>query len=118
MVMSIAYWIFAGLIALMFFGSGSMKIISSKEKLLTNERMGWAADFTGQQIKLIGLAEILGALGLILPHIFSVAEGLAKAAAVGLFLIMLGATNTHRKRKEPFFPPLILGVISLITLFL
>lgn len=116
--MSAVYWIVAGLAALMFLGSGTMKIISSKEKLLTNDRMGWAADFTAQQIKFIGLAEVLGALGLILPHIFSVAEGLAKAAAVGLFLIMLGAANTHRMRKEPFFPPLILGVLALVTLFI
>lgn len=116
--MSIAYWIVAGLAALMFLGSGAMKIIPSKEKLLTNERMGWAADFTAQQIKLIGLAEVLGAFGLILPYLLSVAEGFAKAAASGLFLIMLGAANTHRKRKEPFFPPLILGVLALVTLFL
>lgn len=80
--------------------------------------MGWAQDFTSGQIKLIGLAEILGALGLILPHAFSIAEGLAKAAAIGLFLIMVAAANTHRVRKEPVFPPLVLGVLALVTLFL
>ena len=116
--MSNVYWIVAGLVALAFFGSGLMKLTTSRAKLLENKNMGWAADFTSPQIKSIGLAEVLGALGLILPHAFSVAEGLAKAAAVGLFLIMVGAANTHRKRKEPFFPPLILGVIALVTLFL
>lgn len=116
--MSIAYWIVAGLAAFAFFGSGFMKLTSTREKLLANKNMGWAKDFTSPQIKLIGLAEVLGALGLILPHAFSIAEGLAKAAAVGLFLIMLGAANTHRKRKEPFFPPLVLGVLALITIVL
>lgn len=116
--MSTAYWIIAGLAAFVFFGSGLMKLTSSREKLLANERMGWAQDFSSQQIKLIGLAEVLGALGLILPHAFSIAEGLASAAAVGLFLIMAGAANVHRKRKEPFLPPLILGVLALVTLFL
>ena len=113
--MGIAYWIVAGLAAFAFFGSGLMKLATSRAKLLENKNMGWAADFTAPQIKLIGLAEVLGALGLILPHAFSVAEGLAKAAAIGLFLIMLGAANTHRKRKEQFIPPLVLGVLALIT---
>jgi len=116
--MGIAYWIIAGVVALAFFGSGLMKLTSTREKLLANKNMGWAQDFTTPQIKLIGLAEVLGALGLILPHVFSIAESLAKAAAVGLFLIMIGAANTHRKRKEPFFPPLVLGVLALITIVL
>ena len=116
--MGIAYWIVAGLAAFAFFGSGLMKLTSTREKLLANKNMGWAQDFTTPQIKLIGLAEVLGALGLILPHAFSIAEGLSKAAAVGLFLIMVGAANTHRKRKEPIVPPLVLGVLALITLVL
>jgi len=63
-------------------------------------------------------AEVLGAAGLILPHALSIAEGLSKAAAVGLFLIMAGAVNHHRKRKEPIIPPLVLGILALVTLFL
>lgn len=116
--MGIAYWIVAGLAAFAFFCSGLKKLATSRAKFLENKNTGWAADFTAPQIKLIGLAEVLGALGLILPHVFTVAEGLAKAAAVGLFLIIVGAVNVHRKRKEPFFPPLILGVIALVTLFI
>lgn len=116
--MGIAYWIVAGLVAFAFAGSGLMKLASSREKLLANKNMGWAQDYTGSQIKLIGTAELLGALGLILPHALSIAESLAKVAAVGLFLIMVGAANVHRKRKEPFFPPLVLGLLALVTLFL
>jgi len=117
-VMSTAYWIVAGITAFAFFGSGVMKATSSREKLLANKNMGWAADFSTPQIKLIALAEILGAVGLILPHALSIAEGLSKAAAVGLFLIMAGAANTHRKRKEPIIPAVVLGVLALVTLFL
>jgi predicted permease len=116
--MSTAYWIVAGITAFAFFGSGMMKLISSREKLLANKNMGWAADFTSPQIKLIGLAEVLGATGLILPHALSIAEGLAKAAALGLFLIMAGAANTHRKRKEPIIPAVVLGVLAFVTVFL
>ena len=116
--MSTTYWIVAGIAAFAFFGSGMMKLASSREKLLANKNMGWAADFTTPQIKLIGLAEVLGAVGLILPHALSIAEGLSKAAAIGLFLIMAGAVNYHRKRKEPIIPPLVLGILALVTLFL
>lgn len=116
--MSVAYWIVAGLAAFAFFGSGLMKLVSSRSKLLENKNMGWAQNFTTPQIKLIGLVEVLGAAGLILPHVFSIAEDLSKAAAVGLFLIMVGAANTHRKRKEPIIPPLVLGSLALVALFL
>ena len=115
---STAYWVLAGLVALMFAGSGLMKALTSREKLLENKNMGWAVDFSEMQIKLIGIAEVLGAAGLILPHVFSIAEGLAKLAAVGLFLMMVGAANTHRKRSEPIIPPLVLGVLALVTVFL
>jgi hypothetical protein len=116
--MSIAYWIIAGIAAFAFFGSGLMKATSSREKLLANKNMGWAADFTAPQIKLIGIAEVLGALGLILPHALSIAENLSKVAAVCLALLMAGAANTHRKRKEPLLPALVLAVLALATLFI
>lgn len=116
--MSTAYWVVAGIAAFAFLASGMMKVASSKEKLLANKNMGWAADFSDSQIKLIGLAEVLGALGLILPPVFSVVEVLSKVAAVCLFLLMAGAANVHRKRKESFAPALILGLLALVTIFL
>jgi hypothetical protein len=116
--MSTTYWIVAGIAAFAFFGSGIMKVATSRTKLLANKNMGWAADFTTPQIKLIGLAEVLGAVGLILPNLLEVASNLSKAASVCLFLLMVGAANTHRKRNEPVVPPLVLGILALITLFL
>ena len=116
--MSTTYWIVAGIAAFAFFGSGIMKVATSRAKLLANKNMGWAADFTTPQIKLIGLAEVLGAAGLILPNLLDIAPNLSKAAAVCLFLLMAGAANTHRKRNEPVLPPIVLGILALITLFL
>ncbi len=116
--MSTTYWIVAGIAAFAFFGSGIMKVATSRAKLLANKNMGWAADFTTPQIKLIGLAEVLGAAGLILPNLLDIAPNLSKVAAVCLFLLMAGAANTHRKRNEPVLPPLVLGILALITLFL
>lgn len=116
--MSTAYWVVAGIAAFAFFGAGMMKVASSREKLLANKNMGWAADYSDSQVKLIGLAEVAGSLGLILPHVFSFAEVLSQVAATCLFLLMAGAANVHRKRKESVFPPLVLGLLALVTIFL
>ena len=116
--MSVGYWIIAGILAFIFFALGVMKLTSPREKLIANPQAGWANDFTGPQIKLIGLAEFLGSAGLILPPALGIAKWLRVPAAIGIILLMLGAANTHRRRKEPFFPPLVLAVLALVTLFL
>ena len=116
--MSTMSWIFTGLTAFAFFGSGLMKATSTREKLLANKNMGWAADYSPAQIKLIAIAEILGALGLILPIALNIVPALSQIAALCLFLLMAGAANVHRKRKEPFLPALVLGFLALLTLFI
>ena len=49
---------------------------------------------------MIGLAEILGAIGLVLPAAVHVAPILVPLAAVGLALVMAGAAAVHARRKE------------------
>jgi predicted PurR-regulated permease PerM len=51
-------------------------------------------------IRLISVAEILGALGLILPGVTGIAPILTPVAASGLAIIMIGAVITHARRKE------------------
>ena len=51
-------------------------------------------------IRLIGLAEILGAIGLVLPAAVHIAPILVPLAAVGLALVMAGAAAVHARRKE------------------
>jgi hypothetical protein len=116
--MSIAYWIVAGIAAFAFFTSGIIKLTTSRSKLVENKNMVWTKEFTAPQIKLIGLAEVLGAAGLILPHAFSVAENLATYASVGLMILMVGAANTHRQIKQPVYPPLIVGALAFVASFL
>ncbi|MEV4757842.1 DoxX family protein [Micromonospora sp. NPDC049559] len=98
--MNIALWIIAALLALFFLAAGLMKIAQSKEKLLTNPSMTWAEDFSPGVINMIGLAEILAAIGLILPRAVDVAPVLVPLAASGLALIMVGAAVTHGRRGE------------------
>jgi hypothetical protein len=78
--------------------AGSMKVMQSKEKLA--ETQGWVEDFSTGQIKSIGVSEILGAVGLILPPLVGVLTWLSPVAAVGILLLMLGAAYTHFRRGE------------------
>lgn len=98
--MNIALWVVAGLLALAFGAAGFAKLTTPKEKLEQNPNMAWAQDVSGGLITFIGAAEVAGALGLVLPQAFGVAEVLTPLAAVGLVLIMVGAIVTHVRRKE------------------
>jgi len=97
--MNIALWIVAGLLAVLFLASGSMKLIQSKEKLVASG-MGALEPFSPGVIKTIGALEILGAVGLILPAVLDIAPVLVPLAAVGLALLMAGALITHLRRHE------------------
>lgn len=77
--------------------------------------MGWANDFAERQIKMIGLAEVLGALGLVLPLALNILPTLTLVAAVGLALLMGGAASTHIRRKESSIAPMVLGVLSIVV---
>lgn len=98
--MNVAVWIVSGLLAAAFLMAGSMKLAKSKEQLVADPRMGWAEDLSSGVLKLIGAAEVAGAVGLILPGAFDVATGLVPAAAIGLAVVMLGAIVTHVRRGE------------------
>jgi uncharacterized membrane protein YphA (DoxX/SURF4 family) len=112
--MLIALWILNGLLALAFLAAGAMKLARPKQALVSSG-MGWAEDFADPQVKLIGLAEVLGAFGLILPMLLGVAPILTPVAAVALAAVMLAATVVHLRRKESPAPTLVLAVLSVVS---
>lgn len=109
--MLIALWIINGLLALGVVMPGFMKLTRSKETL-GEGGMGWVEDFSAGMIKFIAAMEVLGAIGLILPLLFGIAPILTPLAAVGLFVIMVGAVVVHVRRKEPFIAPLVLAIVA------
>ncbi len=68
-----------------------------------------AEDFSQGQVRVIGVLELLGAIGIILPVALDIVPILSGAAAAGLVLTMLGAAATHGKRGE--FPMLVPNVV-------
>src|SRR5688500_12420671 len=76
-----------------------MKLVRSKEQLAASG-MGWTEDVSAGTIGLIGVLEVLAAIGLILPALLDIAPILVPLSAVGLMLIMLAAAVTHGRRGE------------------
>ncbi|MDR7275820.1 DoxX family protein [Catenuloplanes atrovinosus] len=109
--MNIVLWVIAGLLAAAFLMSGAMKVVQSREKLIASG-MGWAEDFPPGGITAIGILEVLGAIGLILPAVTGVAPILVPFAATGLALVMAGAMVVHARRRE--LPMLAVNAVLLI----
>lgn len=112
--MLIALWIVNGLLAFAFLGAGLMKSLRPAPALQASG-MAWVEDFSAPTVKAIGVIEIIGALGLVLPLLTGIAPVLAPLAAVGLVITMLAAAIVHVRRGEQAAPSLVLGVLSLVS---
>jgi hypothetical protein len=96
--MKLAYWIVAGLLALTYLYAGGLKMLRSKDQL--RPMMGWVDALPLGLVRTIGVLEVLGALGMILPPLIGTANGVALAAAAGLVMIQIGGISLHLRRGE------------------
>lgn len=111
--MNIALWVVAGLLALVFLASGVSKVVGRREQMI--EKTPYVADVPQGAVKLIGIVEVLGALGLVLPALFDIAPVLVPVAAIGLAAVMLGAVVVHLRRGEGIgaaAPALVLALLA------
>ena len=105
-----ALWIVQGLLAFIFLFAGGTKLV------LPIEEMTKDVVLPGLFLRLLGVAEVLGAIGLILPGLLHIRPGLTPLAAVGLVLIMIGATGISLAIMGPA-PALIPLVVGLLAAF-
>ena len=110
--MNVVLWIIASLLAAVFLASGLLKALRPKEQLKA-QGMGWTDDFGAGTIKLIGVLEVLAAIGLVLPAALDIAPILVPLAATGLAVVMVGAVVVHARRKEN---PMVIGNVVLLIL--
>jgi hypothetical protein len=106
----IALWTIQVLLALTFLFAGSIKLVTPSELLVQMVPLPEAF------VRFIGVCEVLGALGLVLPGLFRVHQELTPLAAAGLVIIMAGATMltpmlTDGQVVEAVLP-LVLGVLA------
>ncbi len=97
--MEIALWVVAILLAAVMLVVGVVKAYQLREKLLTSGIV-WIEDFSDNAVKFIGVAEVLGAIGLTLPAVLDIAPILVPIAAACLALLMVGAIVVHLRRGE------------------
>ena len=84
---NVVLWIVQGLLAALFLFAGGMKLVLPIEAMT-----GGPVALPGPFLRFIGVAEVAGALGLILPGLLRIRTGLTPLAAAGLVIIMAGAT--------------------------
>src|SRR5271156_558029 len=109
--MRVAYWIIAALLAALYLYSGGLKVLRSPDQL--RPMMGWIDTMPLRLVRTIGVLEVLGALGLILPPLTGIAPALALAAAAGLAAIQVGGISLHLSRGEAKVIGLNIGLLVL-----
>ena len=110
--MKYALWIVQALLALAFLGAGFMKLATPVDQLA--QSMVWVNDVPVWLVKFIGLAEVAGGLGLILPALTRIQPQLTPLAGAGLALDMIFAAIFHLSRGEFGFivPNLVLLALA------
>lgn len=98
--MNAILWILQGLLAVTFFYSGLMKSTRSEQWLITHGQTG-VVGLPAMSIKLIGISELLGVLGLIFPWALNIVPVLTPISASGFALIMILAAPIHYRLNEP-----------------
>jgi len=103
-----ALWIVQGLLALTFLFAGGTKLVWPIEEMTKDVAL------PGLFLRLLGVVEVLGAIGLILPGLLHIRPGLTPLAAAGLVLIMIGATGITLGTMGPALAliPLVVGLLA------
>ncbi|MEN5073124.1 DoxX family protein [Isoptericola cucumis] len=96
--MNVALWIVAALFASGFIAGGVVKQVWSYERYAA--RLGWPEDFSPGKVKFMGVVEMLGGLGLVVPGLLGIATVLVPVAASAMALYMAGAVTERIRRNE------------------
>jgi hypothetical protein len=109
---SAALWVIQALLAALFLFAGGMKLV------VPLEQMAGPVALPGAFLRFIGVAEVLGALGLILPGLLRIRPVLTPLAAGGLIIIMAGATvvTLVAGGGAGALVPLVVGILAAVVL--
>lgn len=96
--LNVALWVSQGLLAAMFIMAGTNKCFQTIDEL--SKMLPWATQVPEGLVRFIGISELLGGLGLLLPSILRIKPILTPIAAIGLVTIMVFASIFHISRGE------------------
>ena len=111
--MTYALWLVQGLLAALFLFAGGVKLTMPLDELAAQTGL------PGPFILFVSVAELLGAVGLVLPGLLRVRPGLTALAAAGLTIIMVGATilTLATMGAAPALFPLATGLFALFVAY-
>jgi hypothetical protein len=111
---NVSLWVAQISLAAMFLMAGIMKSITPIEELGKN--MTWVQEMPAL-IRFIGVSEVLGALGLVLPSLLKIQPKLTAVAAIGIGVIMVLAIGLHIMQNE-LSSAVVCVVIAAIAAFI
>jgi len=103
--MNTTVWIIQGILAAFFLMPAFMKLALSKEKLIEKKQLH--PGNSPIPVRLLGLTEFLGVIGIIIPLYTKTIPVLTPISAVGFCIVMIGAFIVHFKRKEYKLLPIL-----------
>jgi len=114
--MNTTLWIVQSLLELAFMAAGAMKLFAYEKYETMSEKKG-PTGLTRGLITFIGIAELAGGLGVVLPAATNIAPWLSPWAAVGIATIMLLAIGFHARRRESMVAPAIFFLLAAFVVF-
>ena len=113
----VGLWAAQIFLAVGFAASGAVKATQPIDMLVQGMQMRWVSAVPEALVRLIGVAELLGAAGLLLPSLTRIRPRLTPAAAVALALLMVLAAGFHASRQEAFMVPVnvLLGGLAVFV---
>jgi uncharacterized membrane protein len=112
--MNVTLWIVQGLLSLAFIDFGAMKLFAYEEFKTRSEKNGPTRISRGL-VTFIGVAELAGGIGIVLPMATNITPFLSFWAAIGLTSIMLLAVRFQVRRHGPTAVPAILLLLLLFV---
>jgi len=106
----VALWIIQGLLAALFLFAGGFKLATPASSLAA------VSPLPASFLKFIGVCEVAGALGLVLPGVLHIKEWLTPVAAIGLSIIMTGAVvvTVATMGVGPAVTPFVVGILAIV----
>lgn len=109
--MNLALWVLQGLLAGLFAFAGAFKLFAPIDAVVAQSHMPAAF------LRFVGVAELCGAIGLLLPRVLKVKPWLTPLAAAGLTVVMVGAAITTAMSDQPAATALFPAATGLLTAF-
>ena len=107
----IGLWVAQALLAFAFIAAGAMKTFTPIEQL--GQGQAWMSEMPWL-VRFIGISELLGGIGVVLPGITKILPRLVGYAALGLTVVMILAVGFHVMQNDAAHPgpAIVLGLLA------